>query len=308
MKRMVESVSRGIFLILLGTVFLLINFNYLSWGFWWNIGNLWPLILILTGIGLLLSKKIPFTAVLSVFLIFLIGYSLIYGNRSNPFDFTNWEWSTDGAKVETALNVPANDQIKKVKLVLDLGGSALNIDALDEQQEKESLLDGKFYGPNSNLKPELKTEQSGDTMSVKFDTDGMSLRGTGKWDVGLSSKPDYDMNIDAGAINGVLDFSRLKVGALNLDTGASNFELHFGDMAVSSKVRIDSAASKIKLIIPESVGIKVRIDGMATSTNFMGSGLVEDGKTWVSSNYDQAQTKIDFDISMAAGNIELEQP
>lgn len=123
----------------------------------------------------------------------------------------------------------------------------------------------------------------------------------------LSHKVPYDLDIKAGAINGTIDLSRLMVDNLKISTGASNFQLQFGENGIATKGKIDSGASKLALVVPESVGIKIRLNGVATSTNFMGSGLLLEDKTWVSPNYSEAKSKIDLEISTAAGSVQLER-
>lgn len=78
----ISNVSRGLLLIAIGVVFILINFGILPWSFWSSAVDLWPLILIFLGIGLLFSKKVPFSAVLLVFLLVLVGCFLIGGGTS----------------------------------------------------------------------------------------------------------------------------------------------------------------------------------------------------------------------------------
>lgn len=306
MKRIVESVSRGTLLILLGIIFLLINFNYLSWGFWWNVVDLWPLILIMAGVALFFGKYVPFSAVLSVFLIVLMGYSMIFGERTHWFNFS---WDSQNAEIRAEqLSLPADPAVEKVKVELDLGGASVNVYPLDEQQADRELLNGSFdWRGVLGDDPRLTSNRSGSVLNVKFSTEGVRLPigGSNKLNLGLSPNPVYEMDVDAGAISGDLDFSKLKLEKLDVDTGASDFELYFGDHGINTQVNVDSAASKIVLVVPETVGIKVSYSGVASSTNFMGSGLILDDKNWYSANYEQASTKLDVNISMAAGEVEL---
>ena len=53
-------------LIFLGAVFLLQNTGYLPANFWLNLWKLWPLVLVLIGIELLLSHRVPWFALAGV--------------------------------------------------------------------------------------------------------------------------------------------------------------------------------------------------------------------------------------------------
>lgn len=82
MKRMSDSISQGLLLIVVGVIFFLINYGKMSWHFWLNVIELWPLILIFAGIGLLLTRRIAFSAILLAFLLSVVLYSFVMGDKS----------------------------------------------------------------------------------------------------------------------------------------------------------------------------------------------------------------------------------
>lgn len=47
----------GLILTFLGSVFLLMNFGYLSWQLWGELWKFWPAILIVIGLGILAFKN-----------------------------------------------------------------------------------------------------------------------------------------------------------------------------------------------------------------------------------------------------------
>lgn len=312
MKRVFDSISRGLLLIAIGVVFFLMNYGVLSWNFWLHVVDLWPLILILAGIGLLLGRRIPFSAILLVFLLAMVGYSMAVGDQFEQWQNGNpLSGTTSSAQ---SLSVPLPDGVKKAHISLNLGGSQVQIQDLNsEDNAKPQLLTGEYqWMSRGSSRPGLSTAQSGDTMNVTLTppTFGMNVKGpeiNNHVKLNLSTKVHYDLDIDAGAIDGKIDLSRLLVDNFKLDTGASKFELVFGDTGVTTKGKIDSGASKVNLVIPENVGVRIHLSGVASSTNFMGSGLFIDEKNWASSNYETAKTKVDLDISTAAGSIQLDR-
>ncbi|WP_407308425.1 LiaI-LiaF-like domain-containing protein [Desulfosporosinus sp. SB140] len=111
MRRGFDPISRGLLLITLGIVFLLINYGLLSWSFWVHVVDLWPLILILAGIGLLFNRRIPFSAVLLVFLLCMVVYSLVLGDRPMPWSI-NTPFQSSATK-EKPFNVPLPSDVEK---------------------------------------------------------------------------------------------------------------------------------------------------------------------------------------------------
>ena len=318
MRTVFNSVSRGLLLIAIGVVFFLINYGYLSWSLWLHAVDLWPLILILAGIGLLFSRRIPLSAVLLVFLLSIVGYSMVMGDKPVPRQMYNlfYDERVGGTDRTDSINVPLPSDVKKARVNLELGGAKALVRALDTGASASQLINGtyKWKGQVSNLGPQgsiFSTDQAGDVLTATLSS--TSFRGnTNKLNVSdlelnLSTKPHYDLDISAGAINGTIDVSRLLVDNLEVSTGASKFELQFGDTGIITKGKIDSGASELTLVVPENVGLKVRLNGVASSTNFMGSGLLLENKNWVSPNYAEAKSKIDLEISTAAGSVQLER-
>lgn len=317
MRSVFTSISRGLLLIAIGVIFFLLNYGVLSWSFWFHVADLWPLILILAGIGLLFSRRIPLSAVLLVFLLSMVGYSMVMGDKPLPGQRNNLFHA--GATESEQINVPLPSDIKKARVNLKLGGAQVNVAALDSGVSESQLMTGNYHGKTDSSNQEanksaVTTQQSGDTLAAtaSFGTNmgnvnwGMSERSN--LELNLSRKVHYDLDMSAGAINGSMDLSRLLVDNFKISTGASNFRMEFGDTGIATHGKIDSGASKLTLVIPENVGVTIRLNGVATSTNFMGSGLLLNDKNWVSPQYGDSKTKIDLEISLAAGSVQLERP
>ncbi|GAB6154945.1 DUF5668 domain-containing protein [Desulfosporosinus burensis] len=314
MKRVFDSLSRGLLLIVLGLIFFLLNYGVLSWNLWVHVVDLWPLILILAGIGLFFNRRIPFSTVLLVFLLSMVGYSLVVGDKPGTMPWNRTFHSvSDGTGT---IDVPLPSDVKKAQVNLKLGGAQVHVKGLDSGNAEAKLMSGTYKwvsrdsdsGPNASA---VQIKQSGDTITAtlsSLSSGGKGERNLSDIALNLSPKVHYDLDIKAGAINGVIDLSQLKVDNLKIGTGASNFELQFGETGIATHGKIDSGASKLTLVVPESVGLQIRLNGVATSTDFMGSGLLLEDKKWLSPNYSEAKTKIDLEISTAAGSVRLERP
>ena len=315
MRKVFDSISRGLLLITIGVIFFLLNYDILSWNFWFHVADLWPLILILAGIGLLFSRRIPLSAVLLVFLLSMVAYSMVVGDKPLPGQMNNF---FHARTTETKpINVPLPPDVKKARVNLNLGGAKVSVAAFDSGVSEPQLMTGNYQGLKQGYVggPDglgLSTHQLGDTLNVTLSSTSFGRNSDNinrsDLELNLSRKVHYDLDMSAGAINGTMDLSRLLVDNLKISTGASNFGLEFGDTGLATHGKIDSGASKLTLVIPENVGVTIRLNGVATSTNFMGSGLLLEDKNWVSPQYADAKTKIDLEISMAAGSVQLERP
>lgn len=313
MNRVFGSVSRGLLLIVLGLIFFLLNYGVLSWSLWAHVIDLWPLILILAGIALFFNRRIPLSTVLLVFLLSMVGFSLAVGDKPGPVTrFSPFHSVSDGTG---SIDVPLPSEVKRARINLKLGGAQVQVKDLDSGNT-EQLMSGTYKWVSRGSDPgplssDVQIMQSGDTLTATLSSlasGGKGERNLSDIALNLSPKVHYDIDIKAGAINGIIDLSRLRVDNLKIGTGASNFELQFGETGISTHGKIDSGASKLTLVVPESVGLQIRLNGVATSTDFMGSGLLLDDKKWISPNFSEAKTKIDLEISAAAGSVRLERP
>lgn len=306
MRRAVDSVFKGIFLILLGIVFFANMYGFLPWNFWSNVLDLWPLLLIFAGLALFFNKRIPFSAVLVAFLIGLVGYSLIWGSPVPD----RWLPGAHGSGQALELAAPLEPQVEKARLTLNLGGVAMSVQGVDGRSEPGQLAKGTYewngstnYGP-----PEFNYKTDGDTTKLEFNSEKRPRSSENKLLLNLSDQVHYtQVELNAGAVQGAMDFSRLQIEDLDISTGASDIELRFGDTGGRTKLDLSTGATKLNLIVPEGVGLKINMSGIASETNFAGDGLILSSQDWVSPNYEAARTKIDMDISMAAGKINLER-
>ncbi len=311
MRNLFDSLSRGFLLIVVGLIFLLINFGLLPWSFWLSVVDLWPLLLILIGIAFLFKKKVPFSAVLLVFLLVIAGYSLVFGPQTIPHGYFPMhrtpfsEAQANGVRT-TEVQLPAG--VTKASLDLNLGGAKVNLQALTAQKEGAYLMAGTYRWDSAfaSDQPSLLSRQSGDRMDVTLSSQKKGgSRDT--LDLGLNRTVRYDVKLNAGAIYGDLDFSEIPLESLRVNTGASKFRLALGDTGIPLQVKLNTGASDLTLAVPDPVGLHVHVAGGASKTDFMGSGLLLDKKDWFSPGYDQAKTKIDVEISMAAGSLHLDR-
>ncbi|AHF06249.1 LiaF transmembrane domain-containing protein [Desulfitobacterium metallireducens] len=310
MRHAVDSVSRGLLFIALGIVFFLNTYGILPWGFWVNVADLWPLLFILGGIALLLNKRVPFSTVLLVFLIALVGYSFVPGN--NHLKYQGPYHTGSGGSMDFA--VPLEEGINKANVALNLGGADINLNTVAPKTNSKNILEGQYewtanVNPSSDQSPKLSQNRNGDTLNIEFDAEKRIGNGESKLDFTLNPQIDYgNMEVNAGAFNGTLDLSQLRMSNLDINSGASQLELRFGDTGTKTQAEVNAGASKVTLVVPEQVGLKIKISGFTNSTNFAGDGLFLQDKEWVSPNYDSAKSKIDLSMSVAAGKIDLVRP
>ncbi|GAE88591.1 LiaF domain-containing protein [Acetivibrio straminisolvens] len=90
-----------------------------------------------------------------------------------------------------------------------------------------------------------------------------------------------------------------------MDGGAGNIKLVLGDRHPSTKVDIDAGAAKFNIFVPKDSGIKIDVDGLLSSIEFNGLVLEKKNKSYISPGYDKAKNKIEIEIDIGAGALEI---
>jgi hypothetical protein len=105
---------------------------------------------------------------------------------------------------------------------------------------------------------------------VVVDTSGFSFGlfgGPGeKWDIGLNTRPTYDLDLDLGSGSSTLDLSRLKLNGGVVNIGSGSVEM---SLPQSSKftLNIDGGSGSLQIQAPATVQMRVEIDRGSGSFN-----------------------------------------
>jgi len=293
----------GLLLIFLGAIFLLNNFGYIGWDIWFTLLSFWPLFLIALGL-LIMFKSNLLIQTLAVLLImvlplaYYVGYGPLRpfpGMKMPMVNYENHSWSME-----------RESSLRRAQLKLQYGAGKLTVHSADK------LVD--LQAATAAGRPDVNVNQSSDSAQISIGQGfsplpffGHSRRGgwSEDWNVGLARDVIWELEFETGATKAEFNLQELKVTRLDLETGAGDVRLSFGDTGMTSKVEIDSGAGSITLVIPESVGIKAKINSGVGQKNLTGRTWQQQGDTYVSQNYEQAQTKLELDIDHAAGNINI---
>lgn len=286
-----NKLATGAILIVIGIVFLLINLGYISFSILFGIFDLWPLILIVVGINVLFkNKSIVSFITWTLFFIILVLYGLYYGEISN---IGTTGYNTNFKKpMETLYG----------ELDLDIGAAKINIESA-----QSDLLNASLQGSNLNYTDTYKNNKETAVFNFKSKNyNKVNLNNkNNNYSFKLNKDVIWDLDFDLGAVSGVLNFEEIPIRSMDLDFGAGNLDIILGSNYSKSKLKIDSGASNLNILIPENTGIKIKLDTALTKTNIDSLNLSKEGDYYVSSNYEEASTKLDFDIDMGVGKVDF---
>lgn len=150
---------------------------------------------------------------------------------------------------------------------------------------------------NGNLEAELQTP--GGFRAFGHDSPN-------EWNIQLSSGLTWDLELNAGALEGQLNLTDVPLKEVDLQLGAGDVNLIMGGNGVKTRVDADAGAAQLTLRVVGDTGISIDFDGTLSQTNLKEMGYSLVNGRYVSPNYDEASSKIDVDLDMAVGEFRLE--
>jgi len=305
----------GVFFILLGAIPLLVQAGSIDTSAFARAWQLWPLLIIGAGVGVLL-RRTPFDFVGGLVVAATSGLmfgSLLAvgsdigalgggcGNAGTPFQ----------AEQAPLSNGTVNVQFNCGDLtVATAPGSAWMLSG--------SSKDGRLP----------RVDASATRLDARTPNDDVGFFGFGArntWLLTLPQDPSLDVKVQLNAGTGTLGFGGAHLGALDIDANAGTTKIDLSETAItrldvqvnagSAKVSMPAAtltgslqvnAGSIGFCVPEGTAVQVTAgENITGSNNFTEQGLVRTGNTWASPDYASATNRITLTASANAGSISM---
>jgi len=275
-------VTRGliwpILLIAAGATFLLANFGYLPA---FNIGRavvvLWPIVLILVGIDLALSRRMPGAALGLQILALAAGLGLLAlrPDLAAP-GFNGPVAQTISVERGSSTTATMRFQVGAGRFELT-GGAAALLEASSE---------------NTDLRE--RVTRSADRADVRLVQEFHGFSGAGRAVTAkVASDVPMTIRLESGAGEFTLDLRDVKATDVRIETGAASLTLILPKPTGNVPVRIQAGASSIVIDVPDGVEAKVTTTGGLIST----SGRTE------TPGYGAASDRVTVTIEAGAGSI-----
>jgi len=290
-----NEIAGPVFMIGLGALFLLSSGGWIGWQSWNLLWRLWPIMLVAVGIEIIIGRRSLWVSLAAVIVIVAVlgGLLWILGGVS----------PTQGvALTEESVSQPL-DEIKQAVVIISPTVGELNI---GKNQDPSVLIQGSINF-NKSLRVYSDYQVRGQTGTYKIESQSMATFPSGQfwgWDLDLTDSIPLEVDLSMGAGEMNVDVSELVLTRLDVSQAVGKLTV---DLAEREEYQADlsQAVGSIEVVVPESVGVRIEIS-RAISSLSMPSTFAHRGDYYYSSNYDQAETKIDLKISQAIGSIEVQ--
>ncbi|MEO5965086.1 MAG: hypothetical protein ABIR11_06440 [Candidatus Limnocylindrales bacterium] len=315
----------GVFFIVLGAVPLAVRSGLVSGSVVGGAWQLWPLVLIGVGIGLVLQRSkaaVVGALVVAVTAGLMAGGALAAGMRGFV--------SVDGfgpCSIGSGDGLPFPDQRGTlgrqaiVQLELDCGQLAVDSASGDGWQLTGSSSDGR--PPAVDASTDRLSIGTGARSGVHVGLD--SSTGT-SWSATLPQAPQTQLGVTSNAGSAQLNLAAMTLTTVDLAVNAGSVVMDLSEVAAIDRLSIDVNAGSAAVILPAKPltgdltanagslevcvpsGVDLRIvlmDNSLGSNNFADAGLEQSGESWATPGFGQGATRIELTASASLGSIDL---
>jgi len=278
----------GLVTVSIGLLFLGNTTGYISWGVWWELLQLWPVLLISVGLGIL-GKAVDqsWLRVLGTLVVLAaFGVAAASSLSQSPVRLFSPAAGGQAFSYEEPLTGTTG-----ATLTMKSGVGEIDIDSV--RGRRVEIEGSSPYG-----EPRFEVSSSGGTSDVDFSLTGeggvSAFPGTPATLVRarLSEQVPWEIAIDSGVSTLDADLSDLDVSRFQLKTGVSSNTVRLGDApdgVDEGTVTIEAGVSSVRVLVPSDA--EVRVESASGLTGVDIPDLLErsDGRTWQTPGFDEAR-------------------
>lgn len=302
----------GVFFIFLGIFIFLAQMELWLWDLG-SLLNFWPIILVLWGVSLL---KIPvliknILAGTSGFILALLIVSLVTHNWTHDikfnfmknFDIHDDELSvvdTTNAGYEQMLFHAYDSTISNANLSLDVSAGSFIL-----KDTSSNLIQVNTYTKigESHLNVNMDEETANVNLDLSLDNIFKKSKSKRRTNIMLNPIPKWDVVLNLGACAFEADFTKYKIGNINLEGGASNIEIKLGEPADTTYLSVSIGASNLEVNVPNWVACEINPNTGLSKKNFKGFSMINGH--WLTENHLKAAKRIIINIEGGVSNIQV---
>ncbi|HOK43176.1 MAG TPA: hypothetical protein PLD49_05880 [Thermoclostridium caenicola] len=255
------------------------------------VSTLWPVFIVAAGITLLLKKEFRVMRVVVWILAFgiVIGYGIYLGNGS--YD------TMESGEIHV---IELKDGMEYARMEINVGAVTLRTGASDSVlTQVNSDIKGLKYGYTGGRDSRIVCSQQWKPFAVDSGKNFSAV---------LSNSVKWNLEFNAGAADGILDFSGFPLEQCEINSGTCDLRIVAGKLQDETYIECNGGVVSLSITLPQGTGIRIRSDSLVKSINGDGITLGRDGETYESSNYSSADRIINLDISSAVTHVTVIAP
>lgn len=325
----ISNIPEALFLITLGTVFLLNTTGIISWGIWTYLWRFWPLFIVFAGINLMVGSSKFFKLIsgiislvifiLSIFISIVATDAITVGNfsfSSSNFwkDFSTALQVNPGNKIEKEYLIAQNDYTaitsRDINVKIGTGKFVITDEDSTDYFQVNSTYFEHFGEPNivsnnqnENLNIDFEQTNNNRLFTIPSDTTDYSFK------IGTQSLESI-LYVNLGAGEGSINLTELNLKNLEAEVGAGKLNISLGEKVLPDNLNFDVGAGSIILSISDNIGYKLNysigVGSLEIGNKEIGK-IGTDNAVYESSNYSSAEKTIEINVNVGVGEFKINQ-
>lgn len=287
-------------LITIGVVALLRNLNFVDSAALDELFRLWPLLLVLVGVEILVTRTLPPPLAKPVALlaaVVILAAAVVYvalGPRVQLVHGTQFVFR-GGSSPVTESSAPL-EELRRVDLRLEAGAARVSVRGADLPSELYRL-----RGPNQDV----SLDRVHGTLRVSVSGAPLFTRGR-QAELVLNNRIPWTIHVESGASSVSLELRDVRLLGVELSGGASRVILELPVPAGVVPVDISGGASSLTLSVPPGAAARVIVEGGMSSFRAPTGRGRRSGSTWESSEYQAGATdRLEIRVSGGASSVRV---
>ena len=295
-------------LITIGALFLIQSWRP-AFDPWSVLGDWWPALLILVGLGMIWDNMrrsrnpnappgISVGATLGVLFFALILIFVVARGRS----YSRHHVFGSGAKHTS--QIVEIQGAKSVHAKVEMGAGQLNISS-----GTNHLLDSDFTFSDSFEEPRVNYSVADGVgqLSISQESDNVHFGNSrNEWTLHLNNETPMELRIDMGAGQGNLNLRNIPLTRLDVNLGAGQVDIDLtGDRAKDLTADIEGGVGQANVRLPKNVGVIAQASGALGSVRV--HGLKRDGDSYTNEALGKSSATIHLKVEGAIGEIVLSE-
>lgn len=125
------------------------------------------------------------------------------------------------------------------------------------------------------------------------------------WSFWLTRDIPLSLDYETGASESRLNLRELHLTEMRLKTGASSTTIDLPANAGTTRVFVESGAASVNITVPDGVAARIQTKGGLSSIQVDTQRFPQMGSVYQSVDYDTAANKVDMDIQMGVGSVNI---
>lgn len=305
-----EKIVWGLILIFVGTILLLDNMNVIDF-YWRSVWRFWPIIFILIGANMLLSRmsdsKLATILVASITILSL-GFIGVHGTKEPHhkrwLSFEHEDMGDENSSsTDTSTFTAPYEGAAKARLSIQGGATSYKL-----SDTTGSLFDAEVKRRFGKYILNKSIEDSVEVINFRMRDNKKSwnldeMEGN-ETKLKLNRNPEWDIKVEMGAGEAIFDLQEYKVRNLKFEGGAASFEAKIGSKLPLTDVSVETGVANVEIEVPEASACRIVVDSGLSSKDFVGFVKQADG-TYETPNYNSAANKIHINLKGGLSSFEV---